>query len=82
MQHTHYPDDDDYQYDDKLKVKDVTVIFHPSMMMCTHDYSCPVCRDRHAIMSSGLMQPCWTCQEDNWKLIKEDKRSWFQKLIG
>ena len=83
MQHTSYCDEDDYEYVAHLDVKDVKVVMDPSLMTCAHDYSCPVCRKNHAVLSlgEGLMKPCWTCAED-WKLVRIDKRNWFQKLIG
>lgn len=83
MQHTTAPGDDDYVYVEHLEVKDVRVVYDPSFLACAHDYSCPVCREKHAVLSGkdGLMIPCWGCQED-YELVKKDKRNWFQKLFG
>lgn len=66
-----------------VQVKDVTVFVHDSGMLVEHDYSCPCCRKRHAVLdlSTGLMHPCWGCRED-YELIKKDKRKWWQKLLG
>lgn len=49
----------------KLDVQDVHV-YHDGPM-AEHDYSCPVCRKNHAVLdfSTGLMQPCWRCQEQH-----------------
>jgi len=84
MQHTYAPGDEGY--DDKLAlgrlpVEDVIVIFDPSLMAATHNYSCPVCRENHAVMSSGLMTPCWGCRKEGWKLHKPDTRPWWKKLF-
>ena len=81
MQHTTAPGDDDYVYVEHLEVQDVHVVYDPSLMTCTHDYSCPVCRDKHAVLSRGLMTPCWTCRE-KYALVEKVERNWFQKLIG
>lgn len=66
----------------ELPVKDVNVYIHDSGMVANHDYSCPVCRERHAILdlSTGLMQPCSLCRKD-YTLIKVDKRKWWQKFM-
>ncbi len=85
MQHTHecngagLPD-----YPQDVKPKDVNVWRHDSGMIMTHDYSCPCCRDSSAVIdgSTGLMQPCWGCQEKGYKLVKIDKRKWWQKLLS
>ena len=80
-QHTTAVGDPNYKYVEHLDVQDVHVVMDPSLMACAHDYSCPVCREKHAVLSSGLMIPCWTCQED-YELVKKDKRNWIQKLLG
>jgi len=68
-------------YPEELEVADVNVYMHDSGMVCTHDYSCPVCRTEKAVLdsSTGLMQPCWCCQKD-YKLVKIDKRRWWQLM--
>ena len=69
MQHTHYD-----QYLGQTPVKDVEVYVHDSGMFLTHDYSCPVCREKHAVLSSGLMQPCWDCQEKGFVLVNNSSK--------
>jgi len=83
-QYTSAPGDEGYQYAGDLQVRDVIVVYDPSLMACTHDYSCPVCRKNHAILSGkdGLMIPCWDCQELGFVLTKKLKQTWFQKLFG
>lgn len=80
MQHTYFPDDDNYGefFPGRLVVKDVTVVYDPSLMTCSHDYSCPICRENHAVLSSGIMQPCWGCQKKGYKIVRKnkDKKSW------
>ncbi len=82
MQRTYDIDDPDWKWPENLPVRDVKVYLHPSYMAMSHDYSCPVCRENHAILdgSNGVMGPCWSCQEKNWKIIQVDKRSWWEKL--
>ncbi len=78
MQHTYYPDNPE-DYPDKLEVKDVQVHMHGSLMACTHDYSCPVCREEKAVLSSGIMQPCWTCQVEGFRVVQRDlDKIWWQ----
>jgi len=85
MQHTHDcngPGLPDYPTD--VKPKDVNIWLHDSYMVMTHDYSCPVCREHSAVMdcSTGLMQPCRKCQDNGYRLIKQGKRKWWQKLFA
>jgi len=74
MQHTHDIDDDRYEWPENLAVKDVNVYVHPSGMLMTHDYSCPICRENHAMLSGGVMTPCWECREKGW-ITKKEKQS-------
>ena len=64
-----------------LPVQDVNVFVHDSGMFATHDYSCPCCRTKHAILdlSTGLMQPCIECSETYRivKVKKPKKRIWI-----
>lgn len=41
-------------------------------LVATHNYPCPVCRQRHAIyqLNDGIMQPCPKCQESGWRVRK------------
>jgi len=80
--HTHTIEDDDYEYPENLEVEDVHVYFHPSFLAATHNYSCPVCRENHAVISAGVMQPCWKCQEKDWELIQKDTRPCWKKLFN
>ena len=45
-----------------------------------HNYLCAVCRENHAVldMSTGILQPCWSCQKKDYKLVK---LGWFTKLF-
>jgi hypothetical protein len=63
---------DYWNYPNSVQVQDVHVFMHDSGMVSTHDYSCPVCREDHAVLdlSSGIMQPCWSCQEKGYVIIK------------
>lgn len=73
MQNTFYTDSPgDPTYPENLKVKDVNVYIHPSLMLSTHDYSCPVCRERHAVLnqSTGIMQPCRVCEKE-YEIVKK-----------
>ena len=48
--------------------------------MMEHNYYCSVCREVVAVidLNTGILQPCWGCQEKGFCTIK---MSWFQKLI-
>ena len=84
MQTTHHTNGDRLlPYPDKVEVAPVNVYMHDSGMICQHDYSCPCCRESHAVLdlSRGLMNPCRNCEKD-YQLIKIDKRKWWQKLLG
>jgi len=77
MQHTH---EDFSEYPEKTpSVKDVNVWLHPSGMIMTHDYSCPVCRENHAIISNGVMIPCRECEKEGFRIVKlkPSKLSWW-----
>ncbi len=64
----------------ELKVKDVNLYLHDSLMFCTHDYSCPVCRENHALKDSdGIMQPCDKCSE-KYGRIKKKRKSLLQRV--
>ncbi len=82
MQHTHDVDDDDFEYPENLQVKDVHVYVHPSCMFATHDYSCPVCRETHAVLSKGIMTPCRACRKEGWEVHKKDLRPWYKKIFS
>jgi len=82
MQITHDINDPDWEWHEDLPVQDVQYYCHPSYMTCAHDYSCPICRENHAVHngSTGVMEPCWPCQGKNWKIIQVDTRPWWKKL--
>jgi len=83
MQYTYAPGDAGYVYpQERLPVEDVVVIYDPSLMGCTHNYSCPVCRENHAVLNggTGVMGPCRSCKKENWEIIQVDKRPWWQKI--
>ena len=84
MQHTiHTNGKGLVQYPERVQVKDVNVYIHDSGMMAQHNYSCPCCRENHAVLdlSCGLMKPCRRCEKD-YALIKIDNRKWWQKLFN
>lgn len=68
MQKTHSPDSA-VAFPEELGVTDVNV--YTDGMMAIHDYSCPVCRNNHAILdlSVGLMRPCMPCQSHGYQLM-------------
>lgn len=83
MQQTHNTDGPglpDYPHD--LAIADVNVYMHGSGMLSTHDYSCPVCREKHAVlnMSNGVMGPCWDCRKEGYAMIKAE-RSWWKDFL-
>jgi len=86
MQTTHYCDEYGgfLQYPTKeVKSKEVNVWIHESLLAATHDYSCTACRERKAVldMQTGIMQPCWRCQEEGYKVLKV-RRNWLLRLVG
>ncbi len=83
MQHIHDCNGEGLvDYPNNVDCKDVNVWMHDSGMACTHDYSCTVCRKESAILqlSIGIMQPCWTCQDLGYVLVKK-KESKFNELL-
>jgi hypothetical protein len=64
-----------------IKSKDVNVYMHDSGLICTHDYSCPCCRENSAVLdlSNGIMQPCRICSAKGYRIIKTVS---FWKHIG
>lgn len=44
-----------------------------------HNMPCAVCRVRHAVLdlSTGIMQPCWLCQDVRYRVAKEKPVSMF-----
>ncbi len=84
MQITHQTNGDGLlPYPSKVEVHDVNVYMHDSGMMGVHDYSCPCCRNNHAILTldNGLMNPCNDCESKGYKLIKV-KESFFSRIIN
>ena len=47
----------------------------------THNYPCPVYREKHAVinLNSGVFEPSWQAQLEGWHLIKAD--NWFKRLV-
>lgn len=85
MQKTHYCNGKglvDFPFE--VKVKPVEVWFHDGGMISTHDYSCPCCRKKHAVLdhSTGIMQPCWGCQKLGYRIVKIRPQSRWKKLLG
>ena len=52
----------------------------PSM---EHNYLCAVCREKTAVIElwHGILQPCWDCQKQGYKLLKLGKflKWWMNK---
>jgi hypothetical protein len=69
-------------YPEDVQVADVNVYIHPVGFMATHDYSCPICREKHAVlnMTDGIMKPCWDCQKKGYQTIKIEK-SWWTRIL-
>lgn len=46
-----------------------------------HDYACPVCRERYAILhlNDGVFHPCDKCAAEGWKLSKV--KPWWRKVF-
>jgi hypothetical protein len=46
-----------------------------------HDFPCPVCRERHAVLdlSRGVMEPCWVCQGIGYQLVRAPR--WAHRLV-
>lgn len=65
-----------------VSIQDVNVYIHDSGMLAIHDYSCPVCRENHAVLdlSVGIMNPCRRCEKNGYELIKK-KKSWFERIF-
>jgi len=84
MQYTYDVDTPNFECPDKLPVKDVQFYVHPSSMAVTHDYSCPVCREEHAVVngSTGVMGPCWGCRAAGWQIKRIDRRSWWKQFFN
>lgn len=49
-----------------------TVDMHPSGMVARHNYPCPVCRNKVAVLElhTGRFSPCWSCQSEGWRVTK------------
>lgn len=47
----------------------------------THNYPCPTCRERHAVLNlnDGIMHPCWDCQAKGWTLYKARVWPWQKR---
>jgi len=82
MQKTHSIDDKGFKYPDDLQPADVNLYIHPSGMLATHDYSCPICREKHAVFNTndGTMNPCWGCQKEGYHIVKIEK-SWWTRIL-
>lgn len=46
-----------------------------------HNYLCAVCREKPAVLncSTGILQPCWSCQDDYSLIVKKSK---FVKIFN
>lgn len=66
----------------EIPVKNVTVWMHDSGLIVVHDYSCPVCREGKAMLelNTGLMQPCHVCQQDGYKVVKNEILPWYKRI--
>ncbi|ASK18397.1 hypothetical protein [Halomonas sp. N3-2A] len=85
MQHIHHCNGEGLpNYPDGVTPKDVNVWIHDSLMVATHDYSCPVCRTNSAVLwlHNGMMQPCDECRSKGYELVKRDIRSWWRRILN
>lgn len=81
FQETCGPDLPEFPTDLKI---DITVVYlHPSGMVATHNYPCPVCLSKPAVfnMSTGHMNPCRSCEKDYVLIKKADlPKTFWQQL--
>jgi hypothetical protein len=82
MMNTIFCDDPTVPTDEQVQPADVNVYIHPSGMLATHNYSCPVCQENHAVynMGTGIMKPCWGCQSKGYHIVKVEK-SWWSRIL-
>lgn len=65
-----------------LPLADTTVYLHDSLLFANHNYPCPICKTNYAVYvtNTGIFEHCWDCQEKGYKIVKENKKSWFDHL--
>lgn len=59
-------------------------VFSREFMMMNHNYLCAVCREKSAVIvtSSGILQPCWDCQQLGYIVIKRNLvQRFFKKMF-
>lgn len=61
-------------------------IFKREAMFMEHNYLCAVCKTKSAVQntSTGILEPCWYCQENGYNIYKFEKGSligWFVKWV-
>lgn len=46
----------------------------------SHNMPCACCGEKHAVLetNTGIMQPCWSCQELGYEVVKKKKR-WYHR---
>jgi ribosomal protein L37AE/L43A len=71
-----------YPDPDSIEMKDVNVYVHDSGMCATHDYFCPVCSTKSAVLdlSTGIMQPCNECAKTYTRI--EKKKTFWQRVFS
>lgn len=54
--------------------------------LAEHNHPCCICREKHSVLdlSRGVMEPCWSCQKEGWRVEKGKKRfvSRFWEALG
>lgn len=71
-------------YPSEVELAGIVVYLHDSYMLANHNYPCPVCKLKHAVLvtNTGIFEPCWDCQKKGYKIVKATKiSSWFNKLF-
>ncbi len=57
---------------------EIKIVADDSLFGCSHNFPCPVCRKRRAILNPcGMFEPCWDCQAQGFFLLDARKlRPW------
>ena len=62
------------------------ICVHSDGLIALHNMPCACCLKNHAVYQcqDGNFQPCWSCQGEGWKIVKEKpKRSlWYRIFVG
>jgi hypothetical protein len=70
MDRVYHQGDREYNFN-SLPIADIEIHMHD--FSATHNYPCPICREKHAVLdlSCGVMKPCRDCRD--WVTIKPSK---------